>query len=587
MPLKKPIVISNWQRGISTAAPFEGISDMRNIDNSSNPLAIKLAFRLQQLSPTAAAGTFTADASSDVITSSADFTWNGHNATSRAVTFTTTVTLPAPLVAGTIYYLIGVTSTTYKVATTLDNAQAGTAIDITNTGTGVHTITSVNMRTPKAYAYDARAGNVYLLDSLGQVWEGTVTSDFYLITGNTLTSASGNAIAVWKNYLFVFRNQSIDVWGSLLSARSARTWSNAWKSCNQGTGDSSTHTTQVMSNDILYFADRNNTTGTPYVGSLAEVAGSTFDPASSSTYTFNNQALDLPKYKYITDLQEYGSLRISTIAVEIYSWDTFGDSFDDPIISPEVGVTQMSVVNNLLYFAVNKTGNIYVTQGTSNIQPILDLPVYLTNTDITNVTVNYMIPYNMGLLFTVTADDTTTSPINSVWYYDLFLKSLSVKNEYSTGSYSTTTPGALFTIGGTPYLAGWGISTTSFGVDTNNYSNTQQRVTGYLGYVESALFQIGTSLYPTNLSRIAFNLAKPLAVGQGVKLEQRQTLSDSYTTIGTYDYTTYGAIQTIDDFPNVQDAQSVQIRASLTVASGAVGVSANDSPELMNITLQW
>lgn len=583
--LPKPIIINQWQNGIASS-PFEGISDMRNLDNSSNPLAVKLAFRLQQLSPSAATGTITANDTTDVITSSATFDWNGHSGTSRAVTFTTTGSLPAPLTVGTIYYLIGVTSTTYKVASTLDNAQSSTALDITNTGSGVHTMTSVDMKTPKAYAYDVRGSKVYLLDSSGQVWEGTTTSDFYLITGNTLTNSSGNGIAVWKNYLFVFRNQSVDVWGSLLSARSSRAWTNAWQACNQSTSDSSTHTTEVMSNDILYFADRSSTNGNPYVGSISETPGQVFVPATVATYNFNNQALDLPKYKYITDLQEYGNLMISTIAQEIYPWNTVDDSFADPLISPEIGVTQMATVNNLLYFAVNKTGNIYVTQGTSNIQLVVNLPVYLTNTDIINVSVNYMISYNMGLLFTVTADDTTTSPINAVWSYDVDLKSVMIKNQYSTGSYSTTTPGALFTIGGTPYLAGWAIGSSSFGVDTNNYNNFQQRVTGYLGYVESSLYQIGTSLYPTNLSRISFELSKPLITGQGIKLEQRKTLTDAYTTIGTYDFATYGAIQTIDDFPNVIDAQTVQIRASLTVPSGSVGASVNDSPELMNITLQ-
>lgn len=585
MPLAKPIIINEWQKGIAPS-PFEGISDARNIDNFSNPLALKIGFRLQQLSPTAATGTFTADASTDIITSTADFTWNGHSATGRAVTFTTTTTLPAPLVVGTIYYLIGVTATTYKVATTLDNAQASTAIDITTTGTGVHTITSVNMRTPQCYAYDVRGSKVYMLDSIGQVWEGTATTDFYLITGNTLTNATGNGIAVWKNYLVVFRNQSVDVWGSLLSARTSRTWTNAWQVCNQGTADTSSHTTQVMSNDILYFSDRSTTTGTPYVGSIAETASTVFDPATPSTYNFNNQALDLPKYKYISDLEEYGNLMISTISKEIYAWDTISDSFNDPIISPEIGVTQMATVNNLLYFAVAKTGNIYVTQGTSNIQLLVNIPVYLTKTDITNVNVNYMIPYNMGLLFTITSDDTATSPINAVWSYDLDLNSLIVKNEYSTNSYSTTTPGALFTIGGTPYLAGWVIGSSSYGVDTNNYNAFPQRSTSYTAYVESAVYQIGTSLYPTNLSRIAFSLSKPLASGQGIKLEQRQTLSDSYTTIGTYDFATNGAIQTIDDFPNVQDAQTVQIKVSMTVASASVGSAVLDSPELMNITLQ-
>lgn len=60
-----------------------------------------------------------------------------------AVQFTTETTLPSGITAATSYYVIPVTSSTYKVATTLANALAGTAVDYTNTGTGNQTATPV------------------------------------------------------------------------------------------------------------------------------------------------------------------------------------------------------------------------------------------------------------------------------------------------------------------------------------------------------------------------------------------------------------------------------------------------------------
>lgn len=60
--------------------------------------------------------------------------------TGAKVTATTTVTLPAGLAAATDYYVIVLSSTTFSLATSQANALAGTAIDITGTGTGVHTI---------------------------------------------------------------------------------------------------------------------------------------------------------------------------------------------------------------------------------------------------------------------------------------------------------------------------------------------------------------------------------------------------------------------------------------------------------------
>lgn len=45
--------------------------------------------------------------------------------------------LPAPLVAGTTYYVIAVTPSTIKLATSAANANAGTAIDLTTVGVGL------------------------------------------------------------------------------------------------------------------------------------------------------------------------------------------------------------------------------------------------------------------------------------------------------------------------------------------------------------------------------------------------------------------------------------------------------------------
>jgi predicted phage tail protein len=55
------------------------------------------------------------------------------------------------LVAGTTYYAIKVTDTSYQLATTMANAFAGTAIDLTSAGSGQHTLAQVNYA---AYACD-------------------------------------------------------------------------------------------------------------------------------------------------------------------------------------------------------------------------------------------------------------------------------------------------------------------------------------------------------------------------------------------------------------------------------------------------
>ncbi len=92
------------------------------------------------------------------LTNSATFTGNTndtltavspstHNfATGQTVILTTSNTLPAPLAVLTTYYVINLTSGTFKLASTLADALAGTPIDITTTGTGTHTATSAIVR---------------------------------------------------------------------------------------------------------------------------------------------------------------------------------------------------------------------------------------------------------------------------------------------------------------------------------------------------------------------------------------------------------------------------------------------------------
>lgn len=84
--------------------------------------------------------TFTADAGTDIMTYTSTTSLPSNLLTGTRCRCTTTTTLPAPLATATDYYLIKVTDGTYKLATSYANAIAGTAIDITDAGTGTHTL---------------------------------------------------------------------------------------------------------------------------------------------------------------------------------------------------------------------------------------------------------------------------------------------------------------------------------------------------------------------------------------------------------------------------------------------------------------
>ena len=80
--------------------------------------------------------TFTASSSSGLL-----LTYTNDFNTYTKVRFTTTTTLPSGLSLATDYWLVRVSATTARVATSLANAIAGTVIAYTDAGTGTHTMT--------------------------------------------------------------------------------------------------------------------------------------------------------------------------------------------------------------------------------------------------------------------------------------------------------------------------------------------------------------------------------------------------------------------------------------------------------------
>ena len=91
--------------------------------------------------------TCTADPASDLLT----FAQAEPIDTGDGLRFTATGMLPAPLAAGTTYYAIKATDTTYRLATSVGYAFAGTALDLTGAGSGTITVAHVDYAT---YAVD-------------------------------------------------------------------------------------------------------------------------------------------------------------------------------------------------------------------------------------------------------------------------------------------------------------------------------------------------------------------------------------------------------------------------------------------------
>jgi len=113
------------------------------------------------------------DIATDIITVTAHgFT------TGRKVQISNPGTLPTGISAATDYFVIYLTADTIKLATSLVNSQAGTAIDITNIGAGTNTITPTALAGASVTIYQSNDNITYV--ALGSAQNITVNTTLML-----------------------------------------------------------------------------------------------------------------------------------------------------------------------------------------------------------------------------------------------------------------------------------------------------------------------------------------------------------------------------------------------------------------------
>ena len=144
-------------------------------------------------------------AASAVTTGTEKITMSSHTfQTGDTVQVATSDTIPTGLAINTTYYVIDSGTNDIQLATTLANATAGTAINITGQGAGNHTITNVVIATQDVHIMQAfekvfifRSGarplvwNGSMTDTNG---DGTVDSTFMGVTMTATDAGSGIAM---------------------------------------------------------------------------------------------------------------------------------------------------------------------------------------------------------------------------------------------------------------------------------------------------------------------------------------------------------------------------------------------------------
>lgn len=125
----------------------------------------------------------------------------------------------------------------------------------------------------------------------------------------------------------------------------------------------------------------------------------------------------------------------------------------------------------------------------------------------------------------------------------------------------------------------------TYGLDlTTNTSYAY--TTDYSGYFETPLYTVGTYHGKKGFTEIEILFAKDLATGEGIKLEYRVNLTDSFTAVKTRDggtltltFATLGAVTSHVVAADIPKCEMIQLRISL------LGTSSG-SPELKSIILR-
>jgi hypothetical protein len=547
----QPLIINNWQQGIADSE-FLGFGNMKMVDIELFPGSVKCQKKGVALFATALSSSFTADASSDTCT----LTGGGSiQATGIAVTLSTTGSLPSGLSTSTVYYLIQVSSSTFKLATTLANAMSGTQIDITSAGSGTHTVTTVNPGTIRHIVKDDRTTTYFMQDSNGRVWM-TGYSYMALLTGNTLSGVAGNGLVIFATtntlaasavYLLAFRNAAIDiinVYGT--SNKETPVWSNSWQSLNSGAGTGNSHHAIIGQDLICYFCDGQ------YVGSLKENIGSTFDPATGASYTYNNQALDVPAQEICQWLEELGiNLLIGGKNTNyIYPWDRVSNSYNIPLAVPEKQILKMKNIGGVVYILAGTNGNIYSTQG-SYVNLFKRLPGNLMNASATiqsNPVTWGSIAARNGALLVGASGLTTGNKGLFLIYPD---GRLVMDNIPTTGSANVT---AIYVESPDFYYFGY-----SGGAD--QISDSSSRYNDFTSLIQSKLFVVSDKITKGSYSTLEVQLAKPTS-GQ-VRVGYRTDTSSAFTTIDTYTLDSVATSFMTQDIGLI-DIENIQIQVELS-----------------------
>lgn len=440
-------------------------------------------------------------------------------------------------------------------------------IQVKKSGTTVTAQPNWSVRHPldptQVYEIDA-AGTVYKSTDSGTTWS--------VLSGTSSTNAHGNGIWIWKNYLFVARDALLDVCGDGTSSGiTSSNWTLGWKTIDS---DVLWHPMLTSKNDGKLYGGAGK-----YVFSLEENSGFTFAPGTSGTYTWTQQALDLPENYRIKCVAELGNNLMSGTwqgtnvydikVADIYPWDRSSPSFGQPLQLAQFGVHAMINILETLYILAGIEGTVFKSDGV-NATPIAQLPQDLSGGKYLEFYPGAICSYKNKLFFGVGQGGSTA--ISKMGVYSIWQTGrgnvLTLEHLVSTlndGSTNPLKPTTLLPISRDKLLVGWR-DNSSYGIDLTT-NNSYAYSSDYSGYFETMLYVVGSQDHKAGFSRLLLTLGKKFASGEGIKVWYRESESDSYIALYEFLYSKLGAKYSHTVSASIPKVERVQLLVGLKGSS--------------------
>lgn len=581
--------------GQSVLSPF---SDMLGVNIDDNPGSVSINLKFSKIQETTPSQTVTFVDATDIFTSSGNIRYRGYGQ-GRAITFSTTGTLPTGITAGQIYYIEELSYNTFRICDTLKNVGL-TYVSISG-GTGT---LSINFVMPKAITYWTKngQGRIFAIDSDQRVWfcdGNAVSNPWYLIAGNTKQgNGDGNGIIYYKGYVLVFHASGVDALTDIQSSTDTIVWKLNFDTVNisSSMADDGRGACPFLSvnDDAIYFANGNSGYGQQFrIGLFEEKAGQTFDPNTGTTFSFVEDVTTLPNENgkgHATCIRELGqNLVIGTNTDKVYFWDKKSPSFTNFLQIQEYNIRSIETIGDLAYLFIRNSGSIYVCN-TSSSSLLLKIPeqlseqYYIYSYGISTFDVGDTDIYRRELLFSVSIGDSVAYPNqkikNYLMSYNVDTKKLTKKNISSFGEttdrngpsygriYSVFVNGKNILIGSSSYdtetdIYTYAVESLYYKANFGSGLSTYYVYDNYEPNIITGLISYGDIYSKRTTKELFVSFLRPLSTGQGIKVYYRRDDNSTWTLLKTIDYTTYGAIKEIKETAMITDIIDLQIKIEL------------------------